>query len=74
MSTLWKGLVPKGLMLPSPADEADRAYAEDLDERIQRIIDARVATRVGGLGGGAVVLWLLRSFRHMSGKAYHELG
>ena len=39
------------------ADEAqDRAYAEDLDERVQRIVDARVATRASGLGGGGVMV------------------
>ena len=38
-------------------DEAqDRAYAEDLDVRIQRILDAREATRVQGCGGGGVMI------------------
>ena len=40
-----------------PTDEAqDRAYAEDLEARIQRIMDAREATRAMGSGGGGVVV------------------
>ena len=39
----------------------DRAHAEDLDERIQRIIDAQVATRAIGLGGGGVMVPQLSS-------------
>ena len=40
-----------------PTDEAqDQAYAEDLDERIQRIIDARVAARMTGQGDGGVMV------------------
>ena len=45
---------------PERADATDevqgRAYAEDLEERIQRIVDARAATRVTGLGGGGGVV------------------
>ena len=40
-----------------PEDEAqDRAYAEDLEARIQRIMDAREATRARGCSGGGVVI------------------
>ena len=40
-----------------PTDEAqNRAYAEDLEARIQRIIDAREATRATGAGGGGVMV------------------
>ena len=40
----------------APDEEQDRAYAEDLDERIQRIIDAREAARATGSGGGGVMI------------------
>ena len=39
-----------------PDEAQDRPYAEDLDELIQRIIDARVATLASGSGGGGVTI------------------